>query len=347
MSKGPKCIENINNICEGLNLVKIIRQHRYVKINDLDIVLKTMYPHAQYNDPVPVKHGCKYHYRNAISGARDIYATCSASTLNKLLGPIYNFDIANPEYIEPNSLSLEELIPAFAEFATNRKYPVDEDTELISIGRSINYTLAPNDGRIVLSIVKLFRYNDTALHNAMPNSDYNMDEGNFTHRELYWARFTRDPNFAYISNSQEINCNIYLRSTLAVIYDRLLQEREASEQDREINVDAIRVALEAIIPIPAEAIAVAPAEAIANTSAEAITNASAEAITNTSAEAITNASAEAITNASAEAITNASAEAIANASAEAIANASAEAITNTSAEAIIPIPAEAIANASA
>ena len=297
MSKGPKCIQNINNICEGLNLVKIIRQHRYVKINDLDIVLKTMYPHAQYNDPVPVKHGCKYHYRNAISGARDIYATCSASTLSKLIKPIYNFDIANPEYIEPNSLSLEELIPAFAEFATNRKYPVDEDTELISIGRSINYTLAPNDGRIVLSIVKLFRYNDTALHNAMPNSDYNMDEGNVTHRELYWARFTRDPNFAYISNSQEINCNIYLRSTLAVIYDKLLQEREASEQDREINVDAIRVALEAIIPIPAGAITNAPAEAIANASAGAIANASAEAIANASAGAIANAPAGAIANA--------------------------------------------------
>ena len=245
MSKRPKCIQNINNICEGLNLIKIIKQHRYVQINDLDIVLKTMYPHAQYNDPVPVKHGCKCHYRNAIDALWNINATCSASTLSKLIGPIYNFDIANPEYIEPNNLSLEELIPAFAEFVTNHKYPMNEDTDLISIGRPIKFETFEDCRIISRAIVNLLRCNDTALLDAISAEYSNFDS--YIYHNAHWDRFAQDPNFAYISKTVAIRRNSHLKLVIAVIYTKLLQEREAMVQDREINITEIRDRLNTIL----------------------------------------------------------------------------------------------------
>lgn len=250
MDKGPKCIANIENICDGLNLVRMIKRHAYTKVEDLEIVLKTMYPHAQYNDHVPVKHGCKCHYRDTLHGIlRNKSAYLSTGTFSKLVLPIYNFDIANPEYIEPNTLELEDLIPALAEFVTNRKFPEDADTELISIGKPINSCSFYDYCCSILNVVKLLRYNDTALFDSI-RSNFAYEVSLFiTRTQPYWFRFAQDPNFAYISITGIVMRNIPLKGILGVIYDKLLQEREASEQQApEINVDEMRHALEEIIP---------------------------------------------------------------------------------------------------
>ena len=223
---GPRCIQNIENICKGLELVRVIKQHEYIKVDDLDIVLKTMYPHARYNDPVPIKHGSKCRYKARLCD--NIRETrYSLSTLNKLVGPIYNFDIANPEYIEPNSLSLEELIPALAEFITNRKYPEDADTELISIGKPIKTKLTSislNHVRaIIAEIVKLLSYNNTALHDKIDENVTKEYALTLVHREEFWGRFERDPNFRYISSVKNIRRSIAISSAIAVIYELLIQ----------------------------------------------------------------------------------------------------------------------------
>lgn len=248
MSARPKCIENIMNICEGLNLVRIIKCQEYVKPDNLDIVLKTMYPHAQYNVPVPLSHGCKTWYKNVIWNSIPDSALFSFTTVNKLVCPIYNFDISNPEYIEPNSLSLDELIPAFIEFIYNRKYPASAGTEVISLGKPIKFTrVSFNDElKIIVSIVKLLSYNNTTLHDEIREHFTYSAEQICTLRAINWDRFYQDPNFRHISRETRFNRCIIV-SIIGIIYAKLHQEHDAMLPDREINITEIQERLNTIL----------------------------------------------------------------------------------------------------
>ncbi len=235
MADAVKCLANIHTICEGLTLFTKIRGLVHIKANFLETVFSIMYPQIQIEESPKIKHGLKHKYESAICGEfRNCGYFISEKALYTIIKPIYDFDISHHQYVEPEMVPLEELIPIIVGIISNK--PIQElQIDFISIGKINSATAEP-----IKLLIKLLRYSDVELQEKI---NRNINDESIINR---YHQVITDPDYVYL---RKITLDRWTIIVIVIVYEeinRLRAEEEIANQDREINLDAIRQRVEEI-----------------------------------------------------------------------------------------------------